>query len=106
LCCLPHRHEQGPIRKPASGPAKCDRRAVRPPLSAQLGWKFDQWERDAQSAVTGEGAQKYEVKGDDLTRWRAPTQSQIANWIAARDTAGDNGRMLLKAVHRIADQYH
>jgi TRAP-type C4-dicarboxylate transport system substrate-binding protein len=74
-------------------------------LSAQLGWKFDQWESDAQSAVTGEKA-VYEVNGDDLTRWKAATQSQIANWIAARDAADDNGRMLLKAVRRIADQYH
>jgi TRAP-type C4-dicarboxylate transport system substrate-binding protein len=74
-------------------------------LSAQLGWKFDQWERDAQSAVTGEGAQVYEVKGDGLTSWKAATQNQIASWIAARDAAGDDGRMLLKAVHRIADQY-
>lgn len=74
-------------------------------LSAQLGWHIDQWERAAERAVKDGPTQIFAVEGDDLTPWKAAAQEQIAAWVAARDAAGDDGSMLLQAVHRIADQF-
>jgi TRAP-type transport system periplasmic protein len=74
-------------------------------LSAQLGWHIDLWERAAERAVKNGRAQIFAVEGDDLTPWRAAAQNQIAAWVAARDAAGDDGKMLLQAVRKIADQF-
>jgi len=74
-------------------------------LSALLGWQIDLWERDAQRSVREGGAQVVNVEGDELELWKAASADQIASWIAKRDAAGDNGRMLLEAVRRIAEQY-
>ena len=74
-------------------------------LSALLGWQIDLWERDAQRSVREGGAQVVNVEGDELELWKASSADQIASWIAKRDAAGDNGRMLLEAVRRIAEQY-
>jgi TRAP-type transport system periplasmic protein len=74
-------------------------------LSAQLGWQIDQWEREAQRTVRDGGAHVFEVDGDDLTHWKTAVKDQITTWIAARDAAGDDGKMLLEAVRKIAEQY-
>jgi TRAP-type transport system periplasmic protein len=74
-------------------------------FSTQLGWQIDLWEREAQRTVKDGGAQVFKVEGDDLSRWKAAATDQIATWIAARNSAGDDGKMLLEAVRRIAEQY-
>jgi TRAP-type C4-dicarboxylate transport system substrate-binding protein len=74
-------------------------------LSAQLGWQIDLWEREAQRTIKDGGAEVFEVEGEDLKYWKAAASEQMAAWIAARNAAGDNGKMLLEAVRRIADQY-
>jgi len=74
-------------------------------LSARLGWQIDLWERDAQRSVRESGAQVVNVEGEDLELWKAAATDQIAAWIAKRDAAGDNGRMLLEAVRKIAAEY-
>jgi TRAP-type transport system periplasmic protein len=74
-------------------------------LSALLGWQIDLWERDAQRSVRSAGAHVVDVDGDELELWKAASAEQIAAWIAKRDAAGDNGKMLLDAVRRIALQY-
>jgi len=74
-------------------------------LSAQLGWQIDLWEHEAERAVKAGGAQIFAVEGDDLAGWKMAAKGQIAAWIAARNAAGDDGKMLLEAVRGIADQY-
>jgi len=74
-------------------------------LSARLGWQMDLWEREAERIVKGGRAQVFQVEGAALAPWKAAAQDQIAAWVAARNAAGDNGKMLLEAVRRIADQY-
>jgi TRAP-type C4-dicarboxylate transport system substrate-binding protein len=74
-------------------------------LSALLGWQIDLWERDAQDRVRSGGAQVVNVEGDELKIWKAASAGQIATWIAKREAAGDNGKMLLEAVRRIAEAY-
>jgi TRAP-type C4-dicarboxylate transport system substrate-binding protein len=74
-------------------------------LSALLGWQIDQWEREAQRNVRETLGQVVNVEGDELKLWQAASAEQIAAWVAKRDAAGDNGRMLLQAVRKIAEQY-
>jgi TRAP-type transport system periplasmic protein len=74
-------------------------------FSAQLGWQIDQWEREAERAVKAGSAQVFKVEGEDVPRWQAAAQEQVAAWVAARDKAGDDGKMLLAAVRQIASQF-
>jgi len=74
-------------------------------LSALLGWQVDLWERDAQRSVRDGGAQVFNAEGDDLARWKAASTDQIEAWIAKRKAAGDDGKVLLEAVRKIAEQY-
>lgn len=74
-------------------------------LSALLGWQIDLWENEARRSVRQGGARVVDVEGDDLGPWKAAAAEQIAAWVAKRDAAGDDGRMLLEAVRRIALQY-
>jgi TRAP-type C4-dicarboxylate transport system substrate-binding protein len=74
-------------------------------FSTQLGWQIDLWEREARRTVKDGGAQVLKVEGDDLARWKATATDQIDTWIATRNAEGDDGKMLLEAVRRIAEQY-
>ena len=74
-------------------------------LSARLGWQIDLWERDAQRRFRQGGSQVVDVEGDELELWKAASADQIASWIAERNAAGDDGKMLLEAVRKIAEQY-
>jgi TRAP-type C4-dicarboxylate transport system substrate-binding protein len=74
-------------------------------LSAQLGWQLDLWEHEAERAVKDGPAEVVKVEGAALAPWKAAAQEQIADWVAARNAAGDDGSMLLEGVRRIAEQY-
>ncbi len=74
-------------------------------LSARLGWQMDLWEREAEQVVKSGRAQVISVEGAALAPWKAAAEGQIDAWVARRNAAGDNGRMLLDAVRRIADEY-
>ncbi len=74
-------------------------------LSAQLGWQMDLWEREAERFVKSGRARVFQVEGAALVPWKAAAKDQIAAWVAERNAAGDDGRMLLESVHRIADEY-
>jgi len=74
-------------------------------LSARLGWQMDLWDRDAERAFKNGHARVLQVEGAALEPWKAAVQDQITAWVAARNAAGDDGKMLLEAVSRIASQY-
>jgi TRAP-type C4-dicarboxylate transport system substrate-binding protein len=74
-------------------------------LSARLGWQIDLWERDARRTVREGGAQVVDVEGDELELWKAASADRIASWIAERNAAGDDGKKLLEALRKIAEQY-
>jgi TRAP-type transport system periplasmic protein len=73
-------------------------------LSAQLGWQMDLWDREAERVVKS-GAKLFQVKGAAMAPWKAAAKDQIAAWVAERNAAGDDGKMLLESVRRIADEY-
>lgn len=74
-------------------------------LSALLGWQIDLWERDAQRRVREGGAKVVNIEGDELDLWKSASGQQLSAWIEKRNAAGDDGRMLLEAVRRIAEGY-
>jgi TRAP-type transport system periplasmic protein len=74
-------------------------------LSALLGWQIDLWERDAQRSVRAGGARVVNVDGDELELWKTASADQISAWIAKRNASGDDGKMLLEAVRKIAESY-
>jgi TRAP-type C4-dicarboxylate transport system substrate-binding protein len=74
-------------------------------LSALLGWQIDLWEREAQRSVREGGAKVINIDGDELELWKAASADQISAWIAKRNAAGDDGRMLLEAVRRISETF-
>jgi TRAP-type transport system periplasmic protein len=74
-------------------------------LSARLGWQMDVWDRDAERVIKSELAHVFRVEGAALAPWKAAAKDQIAAWVAERNAAGDDGRMLLESVRRIAKEY-
>lgn len=74
-------------------------------LSAKLGWQMDLWEREAERVIKSGRARVIQVEGAALAPWKAAAKGQIAAWVAERNAAGDDGRMLIESVRRIAEEY-